>query len=313
MSGPAARLGDLTAHGSPGLPGAGSTDVFIGFKPAWRALEDRCLCPAPPGSHGTEMALIGSTTVMINRRMAVRVGDLMPGAGPPNSFVQGEATVIIGDVGFGMAKASSRAAFARAMRALLKDWSKLDEAGRVDALERAMASVLPRSMPALKVKAVKMSDPDTSGEMNFLAWQIDLNEKLLQGKMDARRMAELVNTMYHEGRHGEQWFHVAQSLAAAGVPASAIESRTGIPTPVAKAAANAPAARGTSEGEVGASVHMSVYGSRSAHREAVLNDLRKPKPRADSYGQYRALPEEEDAWRQGDAAENDYDNAGGTP
>ncbi|MDJ0535260.1 MAG: PAAR domain-containing protein [Xenococcaceae cyanobacterium MO_207.B15] len=35
---PAARLGDMTAHGSPLSPGPGSPNVLIGKKPAWRGL-----------------------------------------------------------------------------------------------------------------------------------------------------------------------------------------------------------------------------------------------------------------------------------
>jgi hypothetical protein len=257
------------------------------------------------------MALLGSTTVMINKRMAVRMGDLMQGAGPPNTFVKGEPTVIIGDVGFGMARPASRAAFVWSMRALLSQWDKLNEAARLAALKDALARVVPSSMPVLDVAAVKMADPHVLGQMNFHAWQVDLNEKLLEGRMNEKRMARLVNTMYHEGRHGEQWFHAAQSRAAAGVRPQAIASEMDLPDAVANASSRAPAARGTSEGEVGAAVHTSVYGERGAHRDAVLRDLSKPKAKPDSYGQYRALPEEEDAWRQGDAAERDYNSDAG--
>ena len=37
-TGPAARVGDVTAHGSPLGPGPGSTNVIIGGKPAWRGI-----------------------------------------------------------------------------------------------------------------------------------------------------------------------------------------------------------------------------------------------------------------------------------
>jgi uncharacterized Zn-binding protein involved in type VI secretion len=36
--GPAARISDMTAHGSPLAPGPGSTNVFIGGLPAWRGM-----------------------------------------------------------------------------------------------------------------------------------------------------------------------------------------------------------------------------------------------------------------------------------
>lgn len=35
---PAARLGDMTAHGSPLAPGPGSLNVLIGGQPAWRGI-----------------------------------------------------------------------------------------------------------------------------------------------------------------------------------------------------------------------------------------------------------------------------------
>lgn len=37
-TGPAARLGDMTAHGSPLGPGPGAPTVLIGGQPAWRGL-----------------------------------------------------------------------------------------------------------------------------------------------------------------------------------------------------------------------------------------------------------------------------------
>src|SRR5215212_4345871 len=37
-SGPAARVGDVTAHGGALVPGPGSTNVFIGGMPAWRGV-----------------------------------------------------------------------------------------------------------------------------------------------------------------------------------------------------------------------------------------------------------------------------------
>ncbi|MBD2314108.1 PAAR domain-containing protein [Desertifilum sp. FACHB-1129] len=38
MKKPAARLGDMTAHGTPLTPGLGSQNVFIGKIPAWRGV-----------------------------------------------------------------------------------------------------------------------------------------------------------------------------------------------------------------------------------------------------------------------------------
>jgi hypothetical protein len=43
----AARLGDLTTHGSPLMPGTGSPNVMIGGRPAWRVGPDLSMCPFP--------------------------------------------------------------------------------------------------------------------------------------------------------------------------------------------------------------------------------------------------------------------------
>ncbi|GAB3023315.1 PAAR domain-containing protein [Natronobiforma cellulositropha] len=96
---PAARVGDSTAHGSP-LAGAGSPNVLIGGRPAWRALADFAPCPqavpgTPPVPHVGGVAVPGSATVLINKLPAARMGDTIPEAGPPNSIVSGEPTVLI--------------------------------------------------------------------------------------------------------------------------------------------------------------------------------------------------------------------------
>jgi uncharacterized Zn-binding protein involved in type VI secretion len=94
----AARLGDLTSHASTPLgPGPGSSNVLIGSQPAWRALCDSHLCPlSTPNPHGVGVVLMGSTTVYINSFPAVRQGDQVIEAGPPNAILMGMPTVIIG-------------------------------------------------------------------------------------------------------------------------------------------------------------------------------------------------------------------------
>ena len=93
---PAARAGDLTAHGTPLGPGPGSANVLIGGMPAWRAVADVHACPlASPNPHGSGTVTMGSATVLINSFPAARVGDLIAEAGPPNT-IAGAATVMIG-------------------------------------------------------------------------------------------------------------------------------------------------------------------------------------------------------------------------
>lgn len=94
----AARMGDLTSHGTPLSPGPGSVNVLIKGKPAWRATADMHTCPLVTGTvpHVGGVVAMGSTTVLINNLPAARQGDQIIESGPPNSISLGEPTVQIG-------------------------------------------------------------------------------------------------------------------------------------------------------------------------------------------------------------------------
>jgi uncharacterized Zn-binding protein involved in type VI secretion len=94
---PAARSLDPTSHGTP-LSGAGSPNVLIGGRPAWRALADVHACPLfnGPAPHVGGTVAVGSSTVLINNMPAARQGDTIVEAGGPNAITGGEPTVLIG-------------------------------------------------------------------------------------------------------------------------------------------------------------------------------------------------------------------------
>ncbi len=94
----AARVGDMTAHGTPLGPGIGSSNVLIGGMPAWRVGADTHACPLVTGvvPHATGVVPMGSTTVLINNMPAARQGDSIVEVGPPNTIVIGCPTVLIG-------------------------------------------------------------------------------------------------------------------------------------------------------------------------------------------------------------------------
>jgi uncharacterized Zn-binding protein involved in type VI secretion len=95
---PAARLADLTSHGTPLGPGPGSPDVLIGGMPAWRAGADFHACPLVTVlvPHVGGVVALGSLTVLIGGLPAARMGDMVVEAGPPNAIVIGCPTVMIG-------------------------------------------------------------------------------------------------------------------------------------------------------------------------------------------------------------------------
>lgn len=95
---PAAVVTNLTSHGTPLSPGPGSSNVLIGKKPAFRALSDFHTCPLVTVlvPHVGGMVIMGSTTVLINKLPAARLGDTIVEVGPPNTITEGELTVNIG-------------------------------------------------------------------------------------------------------------------------------------------------------------------------------------------------------------------------
>jgi len=100
----AARIGDMTSHGSPLTPAVpppamGSPNVMIGGQPAWRVTADVHTCPLSngPQPHVGGPVLKGSTSVFINGLPAVRQGDeVVEGGGGPNKIASGCPTVQIG-------------------------------------------------------------------------------------------------------------------------------------------------------------------------------------------------------------------------
>jgi len=94
----AARVGDLTSHGTPLTPGPGCPAVLIGGMPAWRATADTHTCPLVTGvvPHVGGVVAVGSLTVLIGNLPAARQGDIVVEGGPPNTIAMGCPTVIIG-------------------------------------------------------------------------------------------------------------------------------------------------------------------------------------------------------------------------
>lgn len=98
MGQPAARVGDITSHGTPLGPGPGCLTVLIGGLPAWRAIADTHACPLVDllKPHVGGVVSLGSVTVMIGGLPAARQGDLVVEAGAPNAIALGAPTVMIG-------------------------------------------------------------------------------------------------------------------------------------------------------------------------------------------------------------------------
>lgn len=95
---PAARVGDITSHGTPLSPGPGSANVLIEGMPAWRVGSDFHACHLVSGTapHVGGVVAVGSSTVLINNLPAARQGDIITESGPPNTISMGSNKVLIG-------------------------------------------------------------------------------------------------------------------------------------------------------------------------------------------------------------------------
>ncbi len=95
MPKPAARFGDLTAHG--GVITMGFPTVLIGGKPAAR-LGDMHTCPMSDGPkpHVGGPIVLGAFTVLVGGAPLARMGDVATCVGPPDTIAMGEPTVLVG-------------------------------------------------------------------------------------------------------------------------------------------------------------------------------------------------------------------------
>lgn len=105
---PAARLGDMTAHGGtvgPVVTGI-SAMVMIGNQPA-ACMGDQHICPmfSGPKAHVGGTIIKGSMTVLIGNKPAARLSDNTVCSPEPGVIAKGEPTVLIGDMGGGGAGA----------------------------------------------------------------------------------------------------------------------------------------------------------------------------------------------------------------
>ncbi len=103
MPGPAARQGDITAHG--GTITVGCPTVLIGGMAAARVGDMHVcpmVCPAPPAiPHVGGPITMGVQTVLIGGTPAATIGSMCTCTGPPDSVIMGCNTVLIGTGGGG--------------------------------------------------------------------------------------------------------------------------------------------------------------------------------------------------------------------
>lgn len=131
------------------------------------------------------------------------------------------------------------------------------------------------------------------GEFDFSTWSLTLGQAALAVATPTQaQLDDIANTVYHEARHAEQWFNMAQLRAGQGRTAAQIATEMSIPATVAAAAVADPIAPGSAKALIAQNWYDGIYGAGGANRNRVLT--------SGTNAEYRALPEEHDAWRVGD-------------
>jgi hypothetical protein len=179
---------------------------------------------------------------------------------------------------------------------------------------------------------------NNAGEFDFQNWRIQLGQEPFgRDTISNEEAADIANTVYHEARHAEQWFRMAQMRAGQGRTAAQIVTELSIPAVQAQAAEANPIQPGTMEALIADGWFQSVYGRDAGHRERTLTEVDEaatalqqaqqahednPTPATElqvtqaqarfdrAFAAYRNLPEEADAHRVGDAITERY--TGGT-
>jgi hypothetical protein len=153
----------------------------------------------------------------------------------------------------------------------------------------------------------------TCGTFDASSWSMSLNETYfaeLAGVTDtsvlSARYQEAGQTVYHEARHGEQAFRCCRERAGLGATAQQISDAMqagSAPVPpmwVIEYACQIPIQQCDASQYQAEQWYESMYGAGAEHRRDTLTDPNAP------YEDYRALPEEADAWRTDDSIAEGY-------
>ncbi len=200
----------------------------------------------------------------------------------------------------GLAEQESIETFAGDARGVIEgDWASMTQEERADALlEKVNERLVAANVPEVGRDIQDLGGD--AGQFDFEQWFILLDDDTFSSDtLSEDTAADLADTVYHEARHAEQWYRIAQMLAGQGRTARQIADEMGIPARIAAAAFADPLAPDSMEALIADGWYQSIYGTGSAHRERVLGPT-------GTFEEYRRLPEESDAWRVGGGVTEAY-------
>ena len=179
-----------------------------------------------------------------------------------------------------------------AQTGVIDRWQQLTVDQRIAELIRLVNTHLDRA----KVPRVAPNPQDTldSGVFNFPDWTMIVGKRAMAIEQpDLAQAKDLVDTIYHEARHAEQWFRIAQlrclqrrrqnAKATDDQIARAVARELGIAKNIADEAAKpAPFALWGMDALIAQGWFDSVYGSGSARRDQILTELDRAEKAQDA-------------------------------
>lgn len=183
--------------------------------------------------------------------------------------------------GFGLNTPANQREFARGFKHLQKMWPTLTAVQRKQRIEDLVNAQLHKGgVP--RVGIVPTDLPTDDGQLNFEAWKLAINKKLLNGNhLPEAQAKELAKTVYHESRHAEQWYLIAQQKAAQlggavgetpAQKAMAIKKAMRIPYSTAAHACHQPLGAHDGRKACAQALNDSIYGAHAARRNNTLHD-----------------------------------------
>ncbi len=107
------------------------------------------------------------------------------------------------------------AQFSRDIKSLENNWDQLTSGQRQDSLQTSLnKSLSSAGVPSIKIE-LKQFPAQLQGQFDFHNWKMYVNEDLVKdSKLSPKEASNLAQTIYHEARHGEQFYRVAELLAS---------------------------------------------------------------------------------------------------
>jgi len=171
----------------------------------------------------------------------------------------------------GLNTAASEQQFAKDAVSVQHNWTTL---GTPAARAKALLDAVNVRLVNADVRALKFNFVDLDGcavgQLNIAHWGMDL----LRGSFDRpavtdEQARDVANTVYHEARHGQQWFQMARYLAGQNFSVGAIRATLGMDKDAAKEAHDKKLLPGSVEAVIAQNWYESFYGTGTDYNDRI--------------------------------------------